>query len=43
VTLRAVECYGGCGWGPVVSVDERYREPVGADDVPAIVEELRRG
>lgn len=43
VTLRAVECYGGCGWGPVVSIDERYREPVSAEDVPAIVEELRRG
>ena len=43
VTLRAVECYGGCGWGPVVSVDERYREPVRPEDVPAIVEELRRG
>ena len=24
-----VECYGGCGWGPVVSVDERYHEPCG--------------
>ena len=43
VTLRVVECYGGCGFGPVVAVDERYREPVGPDDVPAIVEELRRG
>jgi NADH-quinone oxidoreductase subunit E len=43
VTLRVVECYGGCGWGPVVAVDERYREPVHPEDVPAIVEELRRG
>ena len=42
VTLRVVECYGGCGCGPVVAVDERYREPVSAADVPAIVEELRR-
>ena len=41
VTLRTVECAGGCGWGPVVAVDHRYREPVKADDVPAIVEELR--
>ena len=40
-TLRALECAGGCGWGPVVAVDHRYREPVRADDVPAIVEELR--
>ncbi len=43
VTLRLLECAGGCGWGPVVSVDHRYREPVRAEDVPAIVEELRAG
>jgi len=42
VTLRTVECAGGCGWGPVVAVDHRYREPVRPDDVAAIVEELRR-
>jgi NADH-quinone oxidoreductase subunit E len=40
-TLRTVECYGGCGWGPVVAVDHRYREPVRAADVPAIARELR--
>ena len=40
-TLRTIECAGGCGWGTVVSVDHRYREPVKADDVPGIVEELR--
>src|SRR5829696_7068435 len=43
VTLRTVECTGGCGWGTVVSLDHRYREPVRAEDVPGIVEELRRG
>ena len=32
-TLRTVECYGGCGWGPVVSVDERYHEPFPPDRV----------
>jgi NADH-quinone oxidoreductase subunit E len=41
VTLRAIECAGGCGWGTVVSVDGRYREPVRPEDVPAIVEELQ--
>ena len=41
VTLRTIECAGGCGWGTVVVVDHRYREPVRADDVPAIVQELR--
>jgi NADH-quinone oxidoreductase subunit E len=41
VTLRTIECAGGCGWGTVVAVDHRYREPVRAEDVPAIVQELR--
>ena len=37
-TLRSVECYGGCGWGPVVRVDERYHEPFGPDQVQATVD-----
>jgi NADH-quinone oxidoreductase subunit E len=41
VTLRTIECAGGCGWGTVVAVDHRYREPVRPEDVPAIVEEVR--
>jgi NADH-quinone oxidoreductase subunit E len=41
VTLRTVECAGGCGWGTVVAVDHRYHEPVKPEDVPAIVEGLR--
>jgi NADH-quinone oxidoreductase subunit E len=40
-TLRSVECYGGCGWGPVVSVNERYHEPFPPEDVPSLVERLR--
>lgn len=40
-TLRTVECAGGCGWGTVVAVNDRYRERVSADDVPTIVSELR--
>jgi NADH:ubiquinone oxidoreductase subunit E len=43
ITLRAVECLGGCGWPTIVAIDHRYREHVQADDVPAIVEELRGG
>ena len=43
ITLRTVECAGGCGWGTVVAVDHRYREPVQPENVPAIVEELRGG
>ncbi len=42
-TLRTIECLGGCGWGTVVAVDHRYREPVRPEDVPGIVEELRGG
>ncbi len=41
VTLRTIECAGGCGWGTVVAIDHRYREPVKAEDVPAIAEEVR--
>ena len=43
VTLRTIECAGGCGWGTVVAVDHRYRERLTAADVPEIVEELRAG
>lgn len=43
VTFRLIECAGGCGYAPVVVVDNRYREPVKPEDVPAIVEELRSG
>jgi NADH-quinone oxidoreductase subunit E len=43
ITLRTVECAGGCGWGTVVAVDHRYHEPVKPEDVPRIVEELRGG
>jgi len=41
VTFSTVECLGGCGYATVVAVDHRYRQKVGPDDVPAIVEELR--
>jgi NADH-quinone oxidoreductase subunit E len=43
VTLRAIECAGGCGRAPVVVVDHVYHEPVRAEDVPEIVERLRGG
>ncbi len=41
VTLRAVECLGGCGWATIVAVNNRHRLNVDADDVPALVAELR--
>jgi NADH-quinone oxidoreductase subunit E len=41
ITLRAVECLGGCSTPTIVAVDHRYRQSVKPEDVPAIVEELR--
>jgi NADH-quinone oxidoreductase subunit E len=41
ITLRAVECLGGCSTPTIVAVDHRYRQSVRPEDVPAIVEELR--
>jgi NADH-quinone oxidoreductase subunit E len=41
VTLRTVECLGGCGYATVVAVDHRYHQHVKPDDVPEIVKELR--
>jgi NADH-quinone oxidoreductase E subunit len=43
VTLRLIECAGGCGSAPVVLVDSRYCEPTRPEDVPGIVEEIRNG
>ena len=41
VTLRAIECAGGCGRAPVVVIDHVYHEAVRPDDVSGLVEELR--
>jgi NADH-quinone oxidoreductase subunit E len=43
VTLRPVECLGGCGWATIVAVDHDYRKSVTPDQVPSIVQELRDG
>ena len=40
ITLRAVECLGGCGYATVVAVDDRYRQHVRAETVPEILGEL---
>ncbi len=37
VTLRAVECLGGCSTPTIVAVDDVYRQSVTPADVPAIV------
>jgi NADH-quinone oxidoreductase subunit E len=41
VTLRTVECLGGCGWATVVALDNHHRLNVRAGDVPGIAKELR--
>src|SRR5438309_5717514 len=43
ITLRAVECLGGCSTPTIVAVDHRYRQSVTPDDVAGIVGELRNG
>ena len=40
ITLRAVECLGGCGYATVVAVDDRYRQHVEAENVSEILGEI---
>jgi NADH-quinone oxidoreductase subunit E len=40
VTLRTVECLGGCGWATVVAIDNHHRLRVRAGDVPGIVRDM---
>jgi NADH-quinone oxidoreductase subunit E len=40
VTLRAVECLGGCSTPTIVTVDHVYRQSVTPEDVPQILSEL---
>jgi len=37
ITLRAVECLGGCGYATVVAVDHRYRHHVKPEDAAEII------
>ena len=41
ITLRAVECLGGCSTPTIVAVDHVYKQSVNPADVPSILEELR--
>jgi NADH-quinone oxidoreductase E subunit len=40
ITLRAVECLGGCGYATVVAIDDRYRHHVRAETVHEILGDL---
>jgi NADH-quinone oxidoreductase subunit E len=39
--VSSSECLGACDVAPMASIDERYYGPLAADEVPAIVAELR--
>ena len=41
ITLRAVECLGGCSTPTIVAVDHVYKQSVTPADVPGIIAELR--
>lgn len=41
ITLRAVECLGGCSTPTIVAVDHVYKQSVTPADVPSILEEIR--
>ena len=41
ITLRAVECLGGCATPTIVAVDHVYKQSVTPTDVSEIVQELR--
>jgi NADH-quinone oxidoreductase subunit E len=42
ITLRKVECLGGCGYAPVVAVDERFHERFRPEDAAALIDQVRR-
>jgi NADH-quinone oxidoreductase subunit E len=42
ITLRKVECLGGCSFAPVVAVDEHYHERFQPEDAAALVEQVER-
>jgi NADH-quinone oxidoreductase subunit E len=41
ITLRAVECLGGCSTPTIVAVDHEYKQSVTPEDVREIVQGLR--
>ena len=41
--LRAFECLGACDLAPMASIDGNYVGPIEVDEVPAVIEAVRRG
>jgi NADH:ubiquinone oxidoreductase subunit E len=43
VNVRSFECLGACDIAPMASVDGVYVGPLSAEDVPALLDDLRAG
>ena len=43
LNIRAFECLGGCDIAPMASIDGGFVGPIRPDDVPAVLEAVRRG
>jgi NADH:ubiquinone oxidoreductase subunit E len=43
INVRAFECLGACDIAPMASVDGVYVGPLGPDDVPRLLEDIRAG
>jgi NADH-quinone oxidoreductase subunit E len=41
--VRGFECLGACDLAPMASVDDRYVGPIAPDEVPAVLDAVRRG
>jgi NADH-quinone oxidoreductase subunit E len=41
--IRAFECLGACDMAPMASIDGNYVGPIGIDEVPGVIEAVRRG
>ena len=43
LNIRAFECLGACDMAPMASIDGSYVGPIRPDEVPAVLEAVRRG
>ena len=43
LNIRAFECLGACDMAPIASIDGKYVGPIRPDEVPAVLEAVRRG
>jgi NADH:ubiquinone oxidoreductase subunit E len=41
--IRAFECLGACDIAPMASINGQYVGPIGVDEVPQVIEAVRRG